>query len=247
MGMPITVEVLDRDAGMADIDEVFSYFSYVDDVFSTYKTESEVSRINRGEIEEEYWSTDMKTIFTLAEETKKLTDGYFDILRTDGTYDPSGIVKGWAISNGAEMLRKKGFKDFYIDAGGDIEADGKNADGGLWRIGIRDPFDTRKKRIVKAVAFSGKGLATSGTYLRGEHIYNPHKRDKHIDGIVSLSVIGPNAYEADRFATAAFAMGKEGIYFIERLAGFEGYIIDKNGIATETSGWGEYVVEEKHD
>ena len=84
-------------------------------------------------------------------------------------------------------------------------------------------------------------MATSGTYIRGQHIYNPHNRVQTFDDIVSLTVIGPNIYEADRFATAAFAMGKSGIDFIESLPGFEGYIIDSNGIATMTSGFENYV------
>ena len=58
---------------------------------------------------------------------------------------------------------------------------------------------------------------------------------------VSVTVLGPNVYEADRFATAAFAMGPEGIHFIEELSGFEGYLIDKSGLATMTSGFGDYV------
>ena len=52
-------------------------------------------------------------------------------------------------------------------------------------------------------------------------------------------MIGPNIYEADRFATAAFAMGRDGILFIEELQGFEGYMIDRNGMATLTSGFAE--------
>jgi thiamine biosynthesis lipoprotein len=63
---------------------------------------------------------------------------------------------------------------------------------------------------------------------------------KPAEEIVSLTVIGPNIYEADRFATAAFAMGEKGILFIEDLAGFEGYMINHEGLATFTSGFKEY-------
>ena len=59
--------------------------------------------------------------------------------------------------------------------------------------------------------------------------------------IVSISVIGPNVFEADRFATAAFAMQRKGINFIEKLDGFEAYMIDKNGIATMTSKFEKYI------
>ncbi|HVU10254.1 MAG TPA: FAD:protein FMN transferase, partial [Phototrophicaceae bacterium] len=164
--------------------------------------------------------------------------GYFDI-RHKGTMDPSGIVKGWAIYNAAELLRRQGYQNFYVDAGGDIEAVGKNAQGQDWRVGIRNPFNLHE--IVKVLCVSNCGVATSGTYVRGQHIYNPKDETQMIEDVVSLTVIGPNIYEADRFATAAFAMGKDGIAFIERLQGFEGYQIDAAGIATLTSGFAEVV------
>ena len=85
-------------------------------------------------------------------------------------------------------------------------------------------------------------MATSGTYIRGQHIYNPHNHGQEINDIKSLSVIGENVYEADRFATAAFAMGEDGINFIEQMPGLEGYMVDSGKNATFTSGFKGYVV-----
>lgn len=235
MGMPITVEVPE------DIfDEIFSYFTYIDETFSAYKSTSEIMKINRKELEEKDWSEDMKTVFALSEKTKKESDGYFNIMTPQGAYDPSGLVKGWAIWNAAKIARGHGCRDFYIDAGGDIQTSGKNAEGKKWSVGIKNPFN--QKEIVKTVYVSGEGVATSGTYIRGEHIYDPTS-GKPANEIASMTVIGPNVYEADRFATPAFAMGKEGIHFIERRKGLEGYMIDKNGIATMTSGFERYTSE----
>ena len=90
-----------------------------------------------------------------------------------------------------------------------------------------------------------KGVATSGTAIRGQHIYDPHNPDTSLQDVVSLTVIGPNVFEADRFATAAFAMGKRGIFFIQQLPGFEGYMIDASARATFTSGFERYVLQ--HD
>ncbi len=238
MGMPITLEIVDASATEREFDAVFSYFEYVDRKFSTYKDDSEISCINRHEITLEQASRDMRTIFALAEQTHQETDGYFDILH-EGVYDPSGIVKGWSVYNAAGILRQKGFQDFYVEAGGDIEAAGKNSDHQAWRVGIRNPF--KIDEIVKVISVSNSGVATSGTYIRGQHIYNPKKNGRLITDIVSLTVIGPNVYEADRFATAAFAMGREGIFFIESLEGFEGYMIDRHQQAVFTSGWARYL------
>ncbi len=241
MGMTVTVEAADKSATAADIEEVFSYFGYVDRKFSTYKTDSEISRINSGFIRPENYSRDMSEVLVLSEETRKLTEGYFNILTPHGKYDPSGLVKGWAINNASKILQDKGFKNFYVEAGGDIQTQGKNQERGKWSIGIKNPFS--QKEIVKVVYLSGQGMATSGTYIRGQHIYNPLNPQNAIADIVSLSVIGTNVYEADRFATAAFAMGKQGINFIEKLPGFEGYMIDKDGMATMTSNFEQYLIE----
>ena len=238
MGMPITIEVADAAAPPDIFDRVFAYFTSVDQTFSTYKPSSEISRINRGEIAVAQASQEMRAIFALAEQTRQQTAGYFDIAR-DGVYDPSGVVKGWAIYQAAQIMRLAGCRNFYVDAGGDIPVVGKNSQGRPWCVGIRNPFNMHE--IVKVLAVSNCGVATSGTYIRGQHIYNPKTDGPLVTDIVSLTVIGPNIYEADRFATAAFAMGEQGIRFIERLEGFEGYIIDRHGQATFTSGFARYI------
>ncbi len=238
MGMPITIEIGDDSATAELFAAVFAYFKAVDERYSPYKETSELTRINKGLITEETCSEEMKSILTLCEETKLATNGFFDIRARDGQLNPSGLVKGWSIYHAARLLKEKGMKNFYIDAGGDIETQGRNNQGELWTIGICNPFD--RSEIVKVVYLKDQGIATSGTYIRGQHIYNPHQKDAKLTDIVSLTVIGPNVYEADRFATAAFAMGADGIQLIEELPGFEGYQINKNGIATMTSQFDLY-------
>jgi FAD:protein FMN transferase len=238
MGMPVIIEVVHPGVTASDLDSIFAYFAYVDRKFSTYKPESEISMINRQELAINEASEDMQAVFALAEQTRLETQGFFNIDR-DGRYDPSGIVKGWAIFTAAEMLHQAGFKNYYVDAGGDMQLSGQNALGQAWRVGIQNPFNPME--IVKVLSLQDCGVATSGTYVRGQHIYDPSAGDQAITGIVSLTVVGPDVYEADRFATAAFAMGPAGINFIEQLPGLEGYMIDPNGLATYTSGFERYV------
>jgi len=238
MGMPITVEIVDPYANEKTFDEVFDYFMRIDEKFSTYKEASEITAINKGILKADDASDEMRLILALCEETKRETNGYFDIKTPKGTLDPSGIVKGWSIWQAAEFLREKGFKKFYVDAGGDIQPHGSNAEGAAWAVGIKNPWNEAEH--VKIAYVHDEGVATSGTYIRGLHIYNPRNENRPADEIMSFTVIGPNIYEADRFATAAFAMGREGVQFIERLPGFEAYCIDKNKIATMTSGFEKY-------
>ena len=239
MGMPITVEIIDDSVYQNDIDCIFDYFKFVDQKFSTYKKDSEISLINANKIESSNFSPEMKEIFSASEETSKLTFGYFNIMTLCGICDPSGIVKGWAIHNAANLLKKRGFKSFYIDAGGDIQVSGKNRSREKWKVGIRNPFNTGE--IIKVLELEDCGIATSGSYIRGDHIYNPNNKGEIIKNIVSITVVGSNVYDADRFATSAFAMGLSGISFIEDLDGFEGYAIDANSVATFTSNFEKYI------
>jgi thiamine biosynthesis lipoprotein len=240
MNMPITIEIVDSKVQEDDFREIFDYFKNIEEKFSFFKDTSEVSKINRGEISLLDYSEEMKNILNLAEDIKKMTIGYFNIVTADGKINPSGIVKGWAIQQAINILIKKGFENFYLEVGGDVQICGKNSQNKAWQIGVRNPFNLSE--IVKNITLANnEGVATSGTYIRGEHIYNPLENYKPITDIVSLTVVGPNIYQADCMATAGFAMGKNGILFIEDLDGFEGYMIDKNGLATMTSGFENYL------
>jgi FAD:protein FMN transferase len=241
MGMPITVEIVDKnDVPSENLESVFDYFTQVDERFSTYKKNSEIMRINRKEVREEGYSPEMREVFALAEKTKIETNGFFDIKKPNGSLDPSGIVKGWAIQKVAEILHAKGELDFCIEAGGDIQTSGHTSEGKEWSVGIRNPLKRSENEIIKILYPRGCGVATSGSYERGAHIYNPHDAQTAPSYFVSITVIGSNILEADRFATAAFAMGRAGVVFIENLFGFEAYAIDADGIATMTSGFDVY-------
>ena len=239
MGMPITVEVLDLSVTSTDIDDIYKYFDGIDHQFSVYKADSEISRINQGKLKHSEYSADMTEIFKLCAETKMLSRGYFNIDRK-GKLDPSGLVKGWAILKASQILDAKKLNNYFIEAGGDIQSHGLNSQQQPWTVGIRNPFNINE--IVKKISLKNIGVATSGTYFRGQHIYNPQDRDRYITDVISLSVIGPNIYEADRFATAAFAMGQKGINFISTLKDFEAYQIDNTGHALYTPGFNNFVI-----
>jgi thiamine biosynthesis lipoprotein len=236
MGMSVAVEVLD-DASGNDLDEVLDYFHKVDALYSTYKKTSEISRLNAKQLSEEDLSLEVKKVLRLSEETRQLTNGYFDI-HVEGIIDPSGLVKGYAIWEASKMLSEKGYKNFYIEIGGDIDIRGTK-NGLPWKVGIRNPLD--KSGTTGVLKLTDCGVATSGTYERGMHIYDPIKK-RLAPGILSLTVIGPNIYEADRFATACYAMGEKGIDFLEKRDGLEGLMITKDGKTLITSGFRAYLV-----
>ncbi len=242
MGMPITVEVVDREVCPGHFEAVFRLFRQAEERFSPFKETSETSLWDRGLIKSSQMSPQMRAVMQLAEETRQASGGYFDVYR-EGRFNPVGIVKGWAIHKAANLLRCAGFGDFYVEAGGDAQVCGRGPDGKPWLVGIRNPFDV--SQIIKVLEIDDSGVATSGTYFRGHHIYDPLDPGGRIAAEpVSLTVIAADILDADRFATAAFAMGQAGIAFIEGLDGCEGYLVDAAGMATYTSGFASYVAAE---
>jgi FAD:protein FMN transferase len=238
MGMPVTVDAPRATAPV--IEAAFARFAGIEARFSPFLPESEVVRFNALRLAAGEPSAELCEVLALAERTRQETDGYFDIERPDGFLDPSGIVKGWAIREVARLIEAHGIVDYLVDAGGDIQCRGNAPDGEPWRIGIRNPFDAME--IVKIVAPRDRGIATSGISARGQHIYDPHEPGREISGVLSITVIGPDVLEADRFATAAFAMGEDGIGFIEAQPDLEGYLIGADRVAVQTTGFREFVV-----
>jgi thiamine biosynthesis lipoprotein len=239
MGMPISIEVIDADATPDDLDDAFAFLREVEAQFSTYLPESEMSRLNRGLVTYDTASQTMRDMLDRADDTRRETGGHFNAWR-DGRCDLAGVVKGWAIRAVADRLAARGRRNFLVNAGGDIQTAGGNADGEAWRVGIRNPANVAE--VIKVVHLSSDAIATSGTYERGDHIYRPMPVAPDDDPLVAITIIGPNVYDADRFATAAFAMGRHGIAFVQSLEGYEGYAVHASGTARATAGFRRYLV-----
>ncbi len=235
--MPVRIVIARDGVDESLFDDVFAVLTDIDERFSTYKNTSEISRINSGDILEQDWSEDMKEIFVIAEETKKETNGFFDIQKPDGMIDPSGVVKGWAIQKVFDMLLTKGEVNILVDIAGDVASHGVNANGEEWALGIKNPFNTEE--IVKIVYPKGKGVATSGQYERGAHIYNPRTGTEASSTLESVTVIAATILEADLLATALFAMGEQGLSYAQKRSGVEVYAIRKDRTSLMTPGFSE--------
>jgi thiamine biosynthesis lipoprotein len=236
MGMPITISLVD-DRARGNIDGIFGWFHGVDAQFSPYKAHSEVSRINNGEAGAEAASELMVEIIARCRAATESTRGYFDAW-SGQRFDPSGLVKGWSIRVAGQMLDDLDYTNYCIDAGGDMIVRGHNEWGKPWRVGIRHPQD--QQQLAVALCLSDQAIATSGTYLRGEHIYDPHT-GRPATYYSSLSVIGPDIEAADVLATAAFAMGAAGLLFISSQPGYEALGILPDMSAQATAGFDQYV------
>lgn len=237
MGTPITIEVVDEKVKEADFASAFDYFAAVDMLFNPRKKESEIARLNSGKLSLQKANPDIKLLLTLAEDTKNESHGYFNCERK-GKIDLSGLVKGWAIYNAANVLRTHELRNFMIDADGDVQVNGKNATKSKWTYTVSNPLNPQE--VAATFVLHENGLATAG---RDQHIYNPHRPDKKVTSLASMTVIGPTVYDAKRFAIAAFAMGEKGVHFIEKQEGLEAYSINSRGKVITTTGIRSYLTE----
>jgi len=208
---------LDQKSLISAVDEVEEFFYQVDRDFSTYKEDSQVSRIRRGEMRIEDASEYVQQVWALCEFSRELTLGAFDPWKADGGFDPSGLVKGWAAEVGAQMLVEAGCENVLINASGDIVLRGGHpTDSGeieAWNIGIVSPDD--REKFVKIFDVIDGSVATSGDYQKGAHIVDPHTGLIAI-GARSASVIGPDGAICDALATALMVDGVDAQKWIGR-------------------------------
>jgi thiamine biosynthesis lipoprotein len=244
MGTAVTFDIRDPEVPPEAIEAAFDYLRDIDRRFSTYKPDSEISRLSRGEITPDACSADVREVLELCEKARLASEGYFDIRahRRDGGLDPSGLVKGWSLENAGRILEAAGAHNYCINGGGDVVVRGGPEPESAWRIGIRHPLEAMK--LAAVLAIRDGAVATSGSYERGEHVRDPFT-GLPAAGVLSITVVGSSLTFADAYATAAFAMGPTGLAWIAGLDGYEGCSITadrdgSNGRLNWTEGFDGY-------
>mgnify|MGYP000308249148 CR=1 FL=1 len=209
------------------MESVIKFCEDVDRDFSTYKSDSWVSRLRRGEVAIEQCPDDVIEVWDLCAQAKWISDGAFDPWAVAGGFDPSGLVKGWAADKCADMLVAAGAEHVQVNAAGDLALRGGFTDQLPWSIGVVNP-DNRLE-ILQTFEIQDGAIATSGTYERGAHICDPHTGLIAI-GAKSTTVLGPNGAIADALATALMVSGRDGaIWFTSpELAEYSAWVIDRH-------------------
>jgi thiamine biosynthesis lipoprotein len=238
MGTVITVDVRDADMPESAMDAVFAWFHDVDETFSTFRPDSEISRLSRGELREHECSSDVREVLALCEEVRVCSYGSFNI-RRGGEIDPLGLVKGWSAERASTMLEVAGARNFFINAGGDVVVRGRPEPGRAWRLGIRHP--EQADRVAAVLAIRDVAVATSGTYERGKHIVDPCTGSPPT-GLLSMTVVGPSLTFADAYSTAAFVMGERGAAWVAGIEGYDALAITNQRRTVWTPGLEEVLV-----
>jgi thiamine biosynthesis lipoprotein len=145
-----------------------------------------------------------------------------------------GIAKGYSVERVIKLLNDSGIKHALATAGGDTRILGDRRDK-PWIVGIRDP--DKSEAIFTRLALRDEAVSTSGDYerffiedgKRYHHILSPAD-GKPVQGVRSVTIIGPNATLTDGLSTSVFVMGPQlGIGLIDDLPGYEAIIIVSDG------------------
>ncbi len=233
MGMPVNLALRGRfstgmkaDRAWADVVE---FLHRIDAVFSTYRPDSVISRLGRGELSLADCPTEVHEVLALGEQARVESEGAFDVRRpTAGggiELDPSGVVKGWAIQRAASILDDLADTDTCLSGGGDMVCRVRSSSSPGWRVGVEDPHDPT--RVLAVLPVYDGAVATSGLAQRATHITDP-RTGEIPTALASVTVLAADLTWADIDATAAFVMGADAVAWLEG-RGRTGVIVPRAG------------------
>lgn len=223
MGTTASVHVNDDIDGVAFqhcVDVVRAELDRWESMFSVFRPDSEVSRINDGSIHLLDASREVIEVIDACTWLEQASHGAFSVRNSEEStvINPSGFVKGWAGEKVARLLGEQGLSHVYVGIGGDFMALGGLTDDEPWRIGIIDPRDP--DQLVGTVDIIDGAVATSGIAERGRHIWDP-RNGGPAETFLSVTVTGPSLMWADAFATTVFVLGDAGFDWLKQFPGYD--------------------------
>lgn len=233
MGTVFSFDIRDPGEWSAAISEAVAGLHAVDATYSTYRDDSVISRLGRGELTLQQCPAQVGEVFDFCAQISRDSNGYFSI-EPAGRLDPSGFVKGWAIEQAGAVLAAHGARHHAVNGGGDVQLAGEAAPGHPWHVGIADP--RRPGKVLAVVAATDGAVATSGTAERGAHVVDPFTSRPAV-GLVSITVVGRHLTLVDAYATAALAMGERSREWLEGLNGYEALAVRPDGSSWQTAGF----------
>ncbi|MFV0284758.1 MAG: FAD:protein FMN transferase [Demequina sp.] len=251
MAMDVTLTVVGdvaEETADAVVGYVLSDLTWVDEVFSTFRADSWISRLSRGEASVGEAPPAVAEVLDLCEAFRDETDGLFDARTPAGGIDPTGIVKTWALERSRWRLGLLGAEGWSLGCAGDVTVSGKAPTEAGWRIGIADPREVPGPDAalvgVVTLGVGGDGatgrhaLATSGLAHRSGHIWDP-RTGTAATQVAQATVVGDDLVRCDAWATAVVVGGKAAAKAAQR-QGLEVQaltVTDGRVAASRTAGW----------
>jgi thiamine biosynthesis lipoprotein len=205
-----------------------------DEMFSTWRADSPMSRVRQGALSVRDAPAVVAEVLALCEQVRDATGGWFDPWSMPGGVDPTGLVKGWAAERALAVLLRAGVHGALVNAGGDLCAAGRPSGGERWRVGVRHPW---RPDALACIVHLDAAMATSATYERGPHLVDP-RTGRPGARAASGTVLGPDLAVADALATALAVGGDEVYEMVADLDGYDAYLVRRDG----TEAWTEGVV-----
>ena len=245
MGLPMSIHVRGpraRSEAVAEaVQSAFTELRADDAMFSTWLPDSPVSRIKDGRDRLVDAHPRILHVAALCELAGHRTGGAFAawLPGPDGRlrFDPTGVVKGWAVEQAftglLTDLHALGDHDALVCAGGDIAVACTRTDTPSWVIAVEDPRD--RTRTLRSLQLRTGAVATSGTAARGTHIIDP-ATGAGAEGLLSATVIGPALTWADVYATAAFVKGAAALPWIATVPDHAGILLGCDGRVATIAG-----------
>jgi len=217
------------------IDAVLAELERLEAIFSTYRAESVISAVNRGERHPLDGPAEVVDVLDACTWLEQVTGGAFRARRPEPPFpfEPAGFVKGWATERATGALEAAGLEHWCVSVGGDLQVRGRPGGRRPWRIAVADPLGSG--RVLASFDLHDGAVATSGTAERGRHLWDG-RTGRPPDALASITVLGPHLTWADALATAAFALGDDGPDWIEGLDGYEAVAVDAKGTLRATAG-----------
>ncbi len=210
----------------ATVREACAELHRIEETFSTFRAQSAVSMIRRGELDVADAPSEVVEVLARCRSVADATGGWFDPWAMPGGVDPTGMVKGWAVERAAAILRRGGVRCALINGGGDIVCLGRLPGGKPWRIGIRHPW--RAHALAAIVECRSGALATSGSYERSEQLIDPHTGRPRA-AVASATVLGADLAIADALATALAVAGPSLLGCLRAFPGYGAHLVGWDG------------------
>ena len=214
MGTVVSIRVPDADTASPErvsalnvsVARANEEFEALNERFSLYREDSEISRIARGELTLPEASEEMREAYAESLDWREKTNYTFTPHRPDGVLDLSGTIKAVGMQRAADALSAAGFTTFLINAGGDLLSSGRPSEG--WRVGVANPEDPELLTATVELSEEFCAMATSGSAERGEHIWLRPDTD---NSFRQVSVVAEDIMTADVLATTIIAGGQDAL------------------------------------
>jgi len=232
MNIPFTVKFATEDPDeivMENLkvvsERIEEYLHQIDLDFSPFRYDSLVSRYQRGDRTPLLDSTDFQTVYAQSILAEQMTDSIFTPYFA-GRYDPTGLVKGWAIEEAFDKYLKPLLVDSKIEGvslngGGDLKVATSTNSSFHWGIGIENPNNLQE--ILTTYYLKNGAVATSGNSKRGEHIIRMNQNQ-----VEQVTVISNSLVEADIWATVGISAGMDKFSQMINENNLSGILVDKN-------------------